>query len=133
MPQRPTARWRHHLDEQRARLSTGTLEEGEDRALAAYTDSFIAATDSALATFERVVARLDRESDPAALGAVQQVVLALNEINVNHSGATYDTDEREALCRYIDAVLVSAGVDTEALAARHGMTRWELTDRWRSW
>lgn len=133
MPERPTAGWRHHLEEQRAQLRAGTLKEGEDWALEAYTDSFIAATDTALANFDQVLTQIDPESSPAVLGAVQQVVLALNDVSANHSDRAYGTDEREELCEYIDEALVSAGVDTEALAARQGLRRWEITDRWRSW
>ncbi|MFI7492959.1 hypothetical protein ACIBXA_31765 [Micromonospora echinaurantiaca] len=133
MPERPTVGWRHHLEEQRAQLRAGTLRECEGWALEAYTDSFIAAADSALATFEQMLAQVDPQSDPAVLGAVQQVVLALNDINTNHNDASFDTDEREQLCEYIDEALVGAGIDTEALAARHGLKRWEITDRWRDW
>ncbi|MGC4894382.1 hypothetical protein [Micromonospora sp. DT31] len=133
MPERPTAGWRHHLEEQRAQRRAGTLKEGEDWALEAYPDSLIAATDTALADFEQVLTRTDPESDTAVLGAVQHVVLALNAANANHSDAAYDTDEREALCDYIDQALVGAGVDTDALTARQGLERWEITDRWRTW
>ncbi|GAB3189049.1 hypothetical protein FHX75_111378 [Micromonospora palomenae] len=78
-----------------------------------------------------MLTQVDRESDSAVLGAVEQVVLVLNDVNANHD--SYDTDEREELCEYIDEALVSAGIDTEALAARHGLKRWEITDRWRDW
>ncbi|MFI5490350.1 hypothetical protein [Micromonospora echinaurantiaca] len=80
-----------------------------------------------------MLTQIDPQSDPAVLGAVQQVILALNDINMSHNDASFDTDEREELCGYIDEALVGAGIGTEALAARHGLKRWEITDRWRDW
>lgn len=64
MPERPTVGWRHHLEEQRAQLRAGTLKECEGWALEAYTESFIAATDTALGTFEQVLTQIDLQSDP---------------------------------------------------------------------
>jgi hypothetical protein len=49
------------------------------------------------------------------------------------NGAGYETDEREELCDYIDALLSEYGIDVEALAARKNIGRWEITDTWRQW
>ena len=39
----------------------------------------------------------------------------------------YETGEREQLCLYIDQALAEAGVDVEALTARHGLSRYART------
>jgi hypothetical protein len=67
------------------------------------------------------------------MGAVERVVLALNSVNKDHQGAAYETSEREAPCRYIDESLSEAGVDVTSLAARSGLSRYEITDQWRRW
>ena len=38
-----------------------------------------------------------------------------------------------SLCEYIDLTLSEHGVDVAALAARQGIDRSEITDRWRDW
>lgn len=50
-----------------------------------------------------------------------------------HNGSAFETDEREELCDYIDESLTEHGVDVVALTARHGLGRYQLTDRWRKW
>jgi hypothetical protein len=70
------------------------------------------------------------------LDVVKRLVLALNEINRQHFSAGlmgYETDEREKLCDYIDESLEEAAISVEALAARQGVGRWEITDKWRDW
>jgi hypothetical protein len=37
------------------------------------------------------------------------------------------------LCAYIEDVLDDAGIEVDALAERHRMTRHEITDEWRRW
>ena len=118
------------LEDQRIQFPTGVLA-GENPTPETPRASLIAATDEALAAFEQALTTMDRESDGAVFGTVKQVVLALNVVNAAHG--TYDTIDREELCEYIDEALVNAGVDIEALAARHGISRGEITDRWRDW
>ncbi|MFF5596643.1 hypothetical protein ACFY7K_33465 [Streptomyces althioticus] len=50
-----------------------------------------------------------------------------------HNGSAFRTDEREELCEYIDQSLTEHGVDVVALTARHGLGRYQLTDKWRQW
>ncbi|MFF0111420.1 hypothetical protein [Streptomyces prasinus] len=50
-----------------------------------------------------------------------------------HNGAAVETDEREELCDYIDQSPTEHGVDVVALTARHGVGRYQLTDKWRKW
>ena len=56
-------------------------------------------------------------------------MLALNAINDQHDGAAYETGEREELGDYIDQALTVRGVDVSALTARHGLGRYEITDK----
>ncbi|MFF0213292.1 hypothetical protein [Streptomyces vinaceus] len=43
--------------------------------------------------------------DSQVFAVVERVVLALNAVNDLRDGAAYETDEREALCDYIDEAL----------------------------
>ncbi|MET8249669.1 hypothetical protein ABZV31_38125 [Streptomyces sp. NPDC005202] len=45
-------------------------------------------------------------------------------------GAGYETDESE---QPIDQTLSEHGIDVPALAARNGIGRFEITDKWRDW
>lgn len=93
---------------------------------------FVAAVDAALDTFEARVASLPRPPQDAEVwAAVKEVVLALNAIQEVYEAI--ETDEREKLCAYIDAVLTEAGIDIAALAMRDGRQPHEITDRWRDW
>ncbi|WP_327009004.1 hypothetical protein OHA72_18150 [Dactylosporangium sp. NBC_01737] len=58
------------------------------------------------------------------------MVLALNDTGGDEF---IETGEREELAAFIDRVLTAAGVDVEALTARSGRDRAELTDQWRDW
>lgn len=102
-----------------------------------FPDSLLRRTDEVLAAFETELGALDvaseAPSDARLLGAVRRVVLALNAVNEEHGGAGYETDERERLCDYIDTALTEAGVDLDALTARHGLGRHGITDEWRDW
>jgi hypothetical protein len=59
------------------------------------------------------------------LAAVTHVVEQLNDVADDYG--LIETDGREQLCAYIDAVLTNAGVDIDALAERRGISR-DLTD-----
>jgi hypothetical protein len=136
MARRPGDVWRGKAEEEAARLAQGSLSLDQAYASILWPESLIASTDAVLATFEDEVHGLTSPSDQDVLGAVKRVVLALNEINDQHvqaGEAGYETGEREELCDYIDASLRECGIDTEALAARNGATRWEITDEWRCW
>jgi hypothetical protein len=53
-------------------------------------------------------------------------------VDARHDGP-YETGEREQLCEYIESALERAGIDVDAFAARHRITRHEITDEWRDW
>jgi hypothetical protein len=63
--------------------------------------------------------------DPLTSGA--------NAVNRDYQGAAYETGEREQLCLFTDKGLSEVGVDVVSLAARRGLSRYEITDRWRRW
>jgi hypothetical protein len=101
-----------------------------------WPESLIAGTDSALAAFEDELSALGSPSDEEVFAVVERVVLALNRVNeqqVSAGQTGIETDEREALCDYIDASLRERKIDIDALAARNGIGRWAITDRWRDW
>lgn len=67
---------------------------------------------------------------------VQHLVVALNEIyeqDVRAGEIGYETGEREDPCDDIDSSLEEAGMDVRALSARHGLSQYQITDRWRRW
>jgi hypothetical protein len=101
-----------------------------------WPESLRAATDATLAAFEDELRTVRSPSDEDVLSIVERVVLALNKINDEHirTGKTgYETGEREQLCDYLDASLVEAGIDVEALEQRHGSGHGEIAGRWRTW
>ncbi|WP_327684452.1 hypothetical protein [Streptomyces sp. NBC_00467] len=114
-------------------MAAGTLN-AEDAFLAElYPGSLLDATVDALDAFESELRTLHGLSDHEVFEAVERVVLARNVINDQHDGAAYETGEREELGDYIDQALTECGVDVPALTARHGMGRYEITDKWRDW
>ncbi|MFE4622957.1 hypothetical protein [Streptomyces mirabilis] len=98
-----------------------------------FPEELLTATDAVLGTFEGQLAGLGGAGDEQVFAAVERVVLALNAVNEAHNGSAFETDERETLCDYIDQSLTEHGVDVVALTARHGLGRYQLTDKWRKW
>ncbi|MER8233434.1 hypothetical protein [Streptomyces sp. NPDC094049] len=131
MAERPTTSWREGIAREAKQLAAGTLDPGCACMADLYPDNLLTATDTVLDSFDEEVAELDSAEDVRVFAAVERVVLALNAVDDIHS--RYETDEREALCAYIDQALSERGVDVAALTARHGLGRYELTDKWRNW
>ncbi|XVV06018.1 hypothetical protein ACQPW3_11780 [Actinosynnema sp. CA-248983] len=67
------------------------------------------------------------------VGGVVVVVAPAEEVKSEEIGGSIDADEREQLCLFIDEVLTQSGVDVAGLAARQGVDRYAITDRWRRW
>ncbi|MFF8975154.1 hypothetical protein [Streptomyces sp. NPDC014995] len=130
---RPSARWRARVGEEAAELAAGTRVPSDAFLSELFPEVLLAATDGALHAFESDVDTLRDQDDEQVFEAVKRVVLALNEINEDHDGASYETEEREELCLYIDQTLTEHGIDVPALAARRGISRTEITDDWRDW
>ncbi|KQX47309.1 MULTISPECIES: hypothetical protein [unclassified Streptomyces] len=131
MAERPTTSWREGIAREAEQLAAGTLDPGCACMADLYPDDLLTATDTVLDSFAEEVAELGSAEDVRVFAAVERVVLALNAVDDIHCG--YETDEREALCAYIDQALGERGVDVAALTARHGLGRYELTDKWRNW
>lgn len=128
---RPTKEWRDQVQQQKAAVAAGTLNEAQAYALHLWPESFIDAVDAALDQYEADARWLRGPIDEQAFASVERVVSALNDIDYEHG--RIETCEREELCEYIDDVLAEAGVDVDALTARRGIPRHELTDQWRDW
>ena len=133
MATRPSARWRARADEEAIELAAGTRVPSDAFLSELFPESLLAATDGALHAFESEVDPLRDQDDEQVFEVIKRVVLALNEINEDHDGAGYETEEREELCLYIDQTLAEHGIDVSALAARRGISRTEITDGWRDW
>ena len=136
MVARPSDKWQQEVEEQAAALANGTLSPDRAYAAVLWPESLRVRTDAALAVFEHELQGLLPPSDADIFGLVQRLVVALNKVNEQHvrSGQIgYETGEREELCDYINASLAEAGIDVQALAARHGLSEYQITDQWRRW
>ncbi|GAQ69268.1 hypothetical protein ACKI1I_01445 [Streptomyces turgidiscabies] len=133
MAERPTTNWRHGIAEEAEGLAAGTLDPECACMAGLFPEELLTATDAVLDTFERELPGLAEAGDTEVLGVVERVVLALNAVNDAHNGSAYETDEREQLCDFIDQSLTEHSVDIVALAARHGLGRYQITDEWREW
>jgi hypothetical protein len=131
MIERPSQKWQRKVAEQEAAVAAGTLPRDQAYAAQLWPADATAAVDATLRAYEKEVLGLRPVSDEAAWAAVERVVRALNAIDGAQN--VIETGEREELCEYLDAVLVSAGVDVVAFASRRGLHRSEVTDAWRDW
>jgi hypothetical protein len=133
MARRPSDAWRRRVEEEAAQLTQGALTPDQMCAAKLWPESLLNSTDAALMRFEDNLRTHTSPSDEDVFDTVRRLILTLNQINAQHGGAGYETDEREELCDYIDASLSESGIDVEALAARSNIGRWEITDTWRQW
>ncbi|MFJ6835476.1 hypothetical protein [Streptomyces sp. NPDC091209] len=131
MAERPTTSWRDGIAEEAAEPAAGTLDPGCGCMAELYPEELLVATDAVLDTFEEELPALAEADDTQIFAAVERVVVALNSVDEVHNG--FETDEREALCDYIDQSLTEHGVDVVALTARHGLGQYQLTNKWRKW
>ncbi|MEU7998260.1 hypothetical protein AB0B83_23420 [Micromonospora sp. NPDC049060] len=133
MAERPSQYWRGEVAKEARSVAGGAISPDCASFLGVYSESFLEAVDAALATFELEAQELGAASDAQILAVVERVVRALNRVNQQAVGGSIDTDEREQICLFIDEVLTEGGVDVGELAARHGVSRYAITDRWRQW
>ncbi|AQZ65490.1 unnamed protein product [[Actinomadura] parvosata subsp. kistnae] len=133
MAVRPTTHWRENVAEEARLVASGELDPADAYAAELFPESMLLGTDEVLSRFEADLAALSAPSDEEVFAAVERAVLALNQVNEQHGEAAYETGEREHLCAFIEESIVEAGIDVDALAARHGLTRHEITDKWREW
>ena len=127
---RPTEVWREGLEIERQMLAAGELDEAIRETL--YPPGLLRRTDGVFDAFEQRTVRWRDPDDEEVLNAIEDVVRALNAIDEEFDDA-FETPERDLLCSYIDEVVSEAGVDLNALAARQGVPRTDITDRWRTW
>ncbi|WP_433446626.1 hypothetical protein ACQPXS_03010 [Streptomyces sp. CA-142005] len=133
MAERPTTNWRRGIAEEAEELAAGTLDPECACMAGLFPEELLTATDAVLDVFETELPGLVEASDERVFVVVERVILALNAVNEAHNGNAFETDEREELCDYIDESLTEHGVDVVALTARHGLGRYQLTDKWRKW
>lgn len=100
---------------------------------ALFPEELLTATDAVLDAFEGELSGVGEANDQHVLAVVERVVVALNGVNDARNGSAFETGEREELCDYIDESLAERGVDVAGLTARHGLGRYQLTDKWRRW
>ncbi|MEU7868606.1 DUF5713 family protein [Dactylosporangium sp. NPDC049140] len=130
MIERLTQRWRRETAEQAAAVAAGTLPADGAYAPTAFPPEFVAAVDTALEAYEREITGLEPRTDEAVWAAVERVVVALNEADLEF-GHPIETITREELSEYIEEVLDAAGIDVEALLERRGAD--EAAGEWRDW
>ena len=114
-------------------VASGELDPDDAVMARLFPDSLLSRTDEVLSSFELELRAFRTPIDEQVFGAVERVVLALNDVNRSYNGAAYETSEREALCLFIDQSLEEVGIDVTALTSRYGLSRYEITDRWRRW
>ncbi|MFE4696852.1 hypothetical protein ACFRIC_07130 [Streptomyces sp. NPDC056738] len=133
MAGRPTTSWREGIAQEAEELAAGTLDPDCACMAGLFPEDLLAETDTVLDTFDRDLPGLAEVTDAQIFAVVERVVLALNAVNDARNGGAFETEEREQLCHYIDTSLTEHGVDVSALTARHGLGRYQLTDKWRKW
>ncbi|MFK0155166.1 hypothetical protein ACIQVL_07690 [Streptomyces sp. NPDC090499] len=133
MAERPTANWRYCVVKESEELAAGTLDPECAYMAGLFPEELLTSTDAVLDTFESELPGLGEADDAQIFGVVERVVLDLNAVNEAHNESAYETDEREQLCEFIDQSLTEHGVDIVALTARHGLGRYQITDKWRNW
>lgn len=139
MPQgkveRPTTDWRGYREAQEAEIAAGTLERADAFALDLFPEAFTGPTDSLMDQYEATIAALPTDAGGygRVMAAIETIVVALNDLNEEGDGGWIETDERERLCAYIEAVITARGIDIAALAQSQGLGIHELTDNWREW
>lgn len=131
----PAEYWRERKAEERSDFLAGKIPESDCYMERLFPDAFIEVTDLKLKAFAASIAAcgLAAADYPRVMAAIMALVLELNEINNDFGGSVIETGEREALCQFIDDVIVAHGIDIAALAASQDCEVNELTDAWRDW
>ncbi len=131
----PTDMWREHKADEKRQFLAGEITADECYMDKLFPDAFIEITHGKLNEFNAAIAACPptEEAYPKVMQAIESLVTDLNDINEDFDGAAIETGEREALCEFIDAVIVERGIDIDALAASQDCDRYELTDEWRDW
>ena len=97
------------------------FEEDEDPG---YTEEAIGECRRLLEDYGKALAELEDPSEEEILSQVEQVVLALNDLNEETDYAMIETDEREAICALIQGAALDTGLPE---------TDDDVTEPWREW
>ncbi|MET8149110.1 hypothetical protein ACIBSW_39650 [Actinoplanes sp. NPDC049668] len=130
---RPSSEWRCSIAEEARLVAEGVLEDEFAVTAGLFPPALLQCFDEVFDAFERDVSELEPSSDIEVTAAIRRVVLELNSLNEKHDHDAIATAERALLCGYIDQTMTEAGVDLDALAARRGVSREDITDEWRTW
>jgi hypothetical protein len=76
----------------------------------------------------KLIALGEHASDAQKLACFETAVLALNELNDQTDGALIETGEREQLCKLIDSVGLTVGLDPQQYGDGDG-----IASEWRDW
>ena len=131
----PTEYWRGRKAEERQEFLAGKIAATDCYMEQLFPDEFLERTDARLKSFISSISACVTTADdyPKVMQAIESLVVELNTINDDFDGSVIETGEREALCEFIDNVIVTHGIDIEALAAAQDCGSDELTDQWRDW
>lgn len=130
-----TESWREEKAEERRKFAAGEISADDCYMERLFPDAFIDRTENLLKAFVASVDQCSSAPDdfPQIMRHVEMLVVALNKVNEDFDHGVIETDEREELCAFIDAVIIEKGIDIEALAASQNCGRHEITDEWRDW
>jgi hypothetical protein len=127
----PTVRWREQRDEEQRELDSGKRSKKHAFFTRIHPDAFLIRMERILGELVQGVGNCEQSAagfEPV-MKAIQKCVEGVNAVNRDFDGSSIETDEREEICAFIDAVIVARGIDIEALAASQKCSRHELTDR----
>ncbi|GAA3203944.1 hypothetical protein ACFO1B_42670 [Dactylosporangium siamense] len=133
LAKRPSSEWREGIAEEARLVASGALEQDFAVTAKLFPPDLLQRFDDVFDAFERNVSELTVKSDTNVLAVIQAVVSMLNMLNDEYDSDAIATGERDVLCEYIDRTISESGVDLDALSARHGLVRDDLTDEWRTW
>lgn len=135
IPVIPTVEWRERRDEEQKELDSGALAKGDAFLTRIHPDAFLVRMENILTEYVEDVGKCEKSAAgfESVMKAIEKCVLAVNAVNREYDGRSVETDEREDICLFMDAVIVARGIDIDSLAASQKCRRYELTDRWREW
>jgi len=96
-------------------------ELGED---CEYTIAHVEKCEELLMDYIFALSELDSPDEDQIMDAVQELVLALNELNEDADYSLIETDSREAICEIIQAAASECGLDNDVT---------DITEEWREW
>ncbi|MBQ2957067.1 MAG: hypothetical protein IJE08_11460 [Clostridia bacterium] len=101
-------------------------EDGEE---CPYTTEHVKQCETLLNGYLSALAALAAPTDEAIMSLVEEVILALNELNNDTEDSLIETEAREALWQVIQESAVECGLSDECIEANEG----DITGEWRDW